>query len=116
MLRLHTSHVLGVFFFEPRDLHMELVDLVACVGCQTLDLLLQIADLFLQLLNGALKLLFGALCVALSGFQRGLKVSDFLLEVFDLPHLVIQVLLQLSLRALELSFQSVDLDLELLAV
>ena len=72
---------------------------------QALDLLVESGDLLL-------KHLLGAFCVSLGRFEGAFKLNNLLFEAFVLSDLVVKVLLQLSLRRLQLRLQLGDFDFQ----
>ena len=68
MLRLQSRHALGMLFFKTGDFCVKLINLIACIWSQTLDLVLEILNFFLESLNGRFKLILRIFCVSASIF------------------------------------------------
>ena len=115
LLRVRRSQLgdlLLVLLFELGDLRVQLVDLVARVCRQTLDLALEARDLLLKLVDRGLELSLRGLRLPPSRLKSAFELGNLLLELLVLPYLVIELLLQLTLRALQLRVEPSDFDLE----
>lgn len=74
VLRLNRFHVLCVLLLESGDLRMKLINLISCIGCQTLNLISQALDFFLQCLYGGFELSFGVFSFTSGRFESILKL------------------------------------------
>ena len=79
VLRLNRVHILCVLFLESSDFRMKLIDLISCIGCQTLNLISQALDFFLQLLYGGFELSLGVFSFTSGRFESILQLLNFLL-------------------------------------
>ena len=81
---------------------MQLVDLVAGVRCQALNLLFEPFDLFLEASDSLLELGLLVFSLAPRALQLVLELGNLLLELSILSDFVVKFLLQLALSALQL--------------
>ena len=104
-----------VLCLQAGYLSTKLIDLIASICSHHLDLLLEALNLLLQCLNLHLEHLLCLLRLPPTILQLKLELRNALLQLVTLSVLVREILHELTLRALKLSFKTRDFDFQPLA-